>query len=114
MYDGWPEKHPPLLDGVSRIAKVGPTQGLYFDYYATQVMFHIGGEQWKDLNRKMKQLLLDTQRKPEHGHEASSWYEGVQSDPNLDTPGGRLYSTSLAAMILEVYHRHLRIYRPRD
>jgi hypothetical protein len=114
MYDDWPEKHPPLLDGVSRIAKVGPTPDLYFDYYATQVMFHIGGEQWKDWNQKMKQLLLDTQRKAEHGHEVGSWYEGVQSDPNLDTPGGRLYSTSLAAMILEVYHRHLRIYRPRD
>lgn len=114
MYAGWEKEHPPLLDGVSRIAKVGPTQDLYFDYYATQVMFHMGGEPWKDWNQKMKQLLLETQRKPQHGHEAGSWFEGVQSDPNLDTPGGRLYSTSLAAMILEVYHRHLRIYRPHD
>lgn len=114
MYDGWPEKHPPLLDGVSRLAEVGPTQDLYFDYYATQVMFHMGGEQWKTWNQRMKKLLLDTQRQPEHGHEAGSWFEGVNGDDVLDKRRGRLYCTSLAAMILEVYHRHLRIYRPRD
>jgi hypothetical protein len=113
MYDGWPEKHPPLLDGLSRLAEVGPTRDLYFDYYATQVMFHMGGEQWKMWNQNTKKLLLDMQRQPQHGHEAGSWFEGVNGG-GLDTPGGRLYCTSLAAMILEVYHRHLRIYRPRD
>lgn len=114
MYDGWEKGHPPLLDGVSRLAEVGPTQDLYFDYYATQVMFHTGGEQWKAWNESMKKLLLKTQRGREHGHEAGSWFEGVNGDPRLDKPGGRLYCTSLAAMILEVYHRHLRIYRPLD
>jgi len=113
MYDGWPQNHPPLLDGTSRIAKVGPTEDLYFDYYATQVMFHTGGEQWKAWNERMKKLLLETQRQRQHGHEAGSWFAGV-NEGGLDTPGGRLYCTSLAAMILEVYHRHLRIYRPRD
>jgi hypothetical protein len=113
MYDGWPKEHPPLIDGVGRLAKVGPTQDLYFDYYATQVMFHMGGEPWKTWNQRMKKLLLDTQRQPEHGHEAGSWFEGV-NEGLLDKRGGRLYCTSLAAMILEVYHRHLRIYRPRD
>jgi len=34
-------------------------------------------------------------------------------DPH-GSQGGRLYCTSMAAMILEVYYRHLPIYRKRS
>ena len=65
-------------------------------------------------NRKMKTLLLRTQAT--EGHEAGSWYEGVDggfaaTSVSPAEIAGRLYCTSLATMILEVYYRHLPIYR---
>ena len=43
-----------------------------------------------------------------HGHERGSWYFG--GDPHNEQ-GGRLYCTAMCAMTLEVYYRHLPIYR---
>ena len=62
---------------------------------------------WMAWNNKMKDLLLKTQAKKDH--ESGSWQEGV-SGGHWDA-GGRLYCTALATMILEVYYRHLPIYR---
>ena len=44
------------------------------------------------------------------GHEARSWWEGVEQDHGAKV-AGRLYCTSLATLILEVYYRHMPIYR---
>ena len=114
MYLGWQKDHPALLDGVSRLAAIGPTDDLYYDYYATQVLHHMEGAAWVEWNRRMKTLLLRTQATA--GHEAGSWYEGVAGgfSANSVSPAdiaGRLYCTSLATMILEVYYRHLQIGR---
>ena len=56
----------------------------------------------------MRDLLVNSQAKK--GHEAGSWYEGVEGGHGAEA-AGRLYCTSLATMILEVYYRHLPIYR---
>jgi len=108
MYMGWKKDHPALQRGVAVLANKGPTQDLYYDYYATQVMHHIEGDAWIAWNNKQKALLLSTQAK--NGHEAGSWYDGV-SDGHGAHQGGRLYITSLATLILEVYYRHAPLYR---
>jgi hypothetical protein len=108
MYLGWKKDHPGLQAGAERIAKSGPTKDLYFNYYATQIMHHMEGDMWVSWNERMKKLLLETQSKKDH--EAGSWYEGVDSGHGARSTG-RLYCTSLATMILEVYYRHLPIYR---
>ena len=108
MYLGWKKDHPPLQRGVARLAKGGPSTDLYFNYYATQIMHHMEGDIWLAWNTKMKQKLLSTQSNK--GHEAGSWYEGVEAGHGAHS-AGRLYCTSLATMILEVYYRHLPIYR---
>ena len=46
-------------------------------------------------------------RRTTKGHETGSWY--FSRDP-WPEQGGRLYCTSMATMILEVYYRHLPIY----
>jgi len=117
MYLGWKRDHPALRDGVHRLAAIGPTDDLYYDYYATQVMHHMEGDAWVEWNRSMKNLLLRTQATA--GHEAGSWYEGVDGGfaaKSIAPPAiaGRLYCTSLATMILEVYYRHLPIYRTQS
>ena len=108
MYLGWKKDNPALLDGVAYLAKTGPTADLYYDYYATQIMHHMEGEVWIAWNKRMKELLLKAQSNKDH--EAGSWYEGF-SKGHAPEAAGRLYCTSLATMILEVYYRHLPIYR---
>jgi hypothetical protein len=108
MYLGWKKDNPGLQEGAARLSKVGPTDDLYYDYYATQIMHHMEGDIWKQWNEKMKKMLLDSQSK--NGHETGSWYEGFDKGHGPHV-AGRLYITSLATMILEVYYRHLPIYR---
>jgi len=108
MYLGWKKDHPGLQAGAERIAKSGPSKDLYFSYYATQIMHHMEGEMWISWNNKMKKMLLESQATK--GHEAGSWYEGVDGGHGAHA-AGRIYTTSLATMILEVYYRHLPIYK---
>jgi hypothetical protein len=105
MYLGWDHEHPALANGVKRLAKTGPSKtNLYYDYYATQVMRHYGGADWEKWNKTMRDHLVKTQNRK--GHAEGSWLLGKEHTDK----GGRLYCTSLATMILEVYYRHLPIY----
>jgi hypothetical protein len=107
MYLGWKKDHPALQRGVDRLAKMGPSKDLYFDYYATQILHHVEGDRWVGWNNRMRDMLVSAQAKK--GHEAGSWYDGVEGGHGAHA-AGRLYCTSLATMILEVYYRHLPIY----
>jgi hypothetical protein len=107
MYLGWKKNNPALQRGVANLAKAGPSKDLYHNYYATQVLHHLEGDAWTAWNTRMRDLLLNTQAK--RGHEAGSWYDGVDVGHGADA-AGRLYCTALSAMILEVYYRHLPIY----
>ena len=107
MYLGWKKDHPALQKGVMRLAKVGPSKDLYYNYYATQIMHHMEGDVWQAWNTKMRDGLVNSQSKK--GHEAGSWFDGYNAGHGGEY-GGRLYCTSLATMILEVYYRHLPLY----
>jgi hypothetical protein len=107
MYLGWKKDHPSVERGVEILSKRGPTANLYYNYYATQVMHHFEGDAWVEWNAKMRDMLIKSQATD--GHEAGSWYEGFDSGHGPEV-AGRLYITSLATMILEVYYRHLPIY----
>jgi len=107
MYLGWKKDNPALQTGVARLAKAGPNADLYYDYYATQILHHMEGDMWVAWNTKMRDMLVNSQSKK--GHEAGSWFEGYEQGHGPEY-GGRLYCTSLATMILEVYYRHLPIY----
>ncbi len=108
MYLGWKRDNPSLQRGVHWLSKRGPSAGnMYYNYYATQVMRHWEGEEWKVWNQQMRDQLIHSQAK--QGHEEGSWFTG--SGDSGAGPGGRLYCTAMAAMILEVYYRYMPIYR---
>ncbi|MFN9368567.1 MAG: hypothetical protein ACK6CT_07335 [Planctomycetia bacterium] len=107
MYLGWKKDHPALQRGVVALAQRGPSQDLYYSYYATQVVHHFEGDAWRSWNNSMKSLLLPAQAKT--GHEAGSWFQGVNAGHGR-SHGGRLYCTSLATLMLEVYYRHAPLY----
>lgn len=110
MLSGMKRSHPSLQAGVEYLSALGPNKGnMYYNYYATQVMMHYGGEHWRKWNAVMRDHLVNTQ--VQEGHAAGSW--------NLaDAHGkraGRLYMTCLCTMTLEVYYRHLPLYgEPND
>ncbi len=78
---------------------------IYYLYYGTQVMHHYGGPEWELWNDQMRELLIETQHVD--GHRRGSW----TPRENHDRQGGRLYATAMAICCLEVYYRHLPIFR---
>lgn len=108
MYLGWPHDKPELGKGVAYLAKLGPSQDdMYFNYYATQVLHHYEGPHWEKWNGKLRDYLIKTQAK--QGHARGSWFFPEKHALS----GGRLYTTSLCVMILEVYYRHLPLYQEK-
>ncbi len=106
MYLGWKKDHPGIEKGVQYLSQTGPSPGnMYYNYYATQCMRHYEGELWDKWNVKMRDQLVNSQEKA--GHLKGSWH--MQGDHGSDR-GGRLYCTSMATMILEVYYRHMPLY----
>jgi hypothetical protein len=110
QYSGWPQDHPALVSGVKHLLEEHLPRGgrevnMYYWYYATQVMHHMGGEAWQTWNYQMRDLLVDLQETK--GHLAGSW----TPRGGHDTAGGRVYMTALAVCTLEVYYRHLPLYK---
>ena len=104
MYTGWQRDHPGIQTGVDRLMQFAEgNQGLYFEYYATQVLHHYGGISWQLWNERLRNELVRQQHRS--GPEAGSW---LLNGPHDDA--GRLYCTALAALCLEVYYRHLPLY----
>lgn len=109
MYLGWKRTEPGLRQGVRELARRHPPslrdRDIYYWYYATQVLHHWGGAEWRDWNKELSEILVTTQIRS--GHASGSW------DPNTPhgRPGGRLYMTALATCTLEVYYRHAPLFR---
>jgi hypothetical protein len=80
---------------------------LYYWYYGTMAMYHTGGEAWREWNEALQNVLLGKQI--QFGIQKGSW----EPDGVWGGYGGRVYSTALAALCLEVYYRHLPIYEAR-
>lgn len=107
MHLGWSKDTPGLRRGIQLLSESGPIPGnMYFNYYATQVLRHWEGPEWKRWNERMRDQLVASQYLK--GHERGSWYMTERDVGAL--VGGRLYCTAMAAMILEVYYRHMPIY----
>ena len=108
MYLGWSRDISPMREGAKYLAGLGPSRtDIYFDYYATQVLHHFGEPWWEEWNERQREHLIRTQERA--GHEAGSWHF---PDEHGDQ-GGRLYSTAMAILILEVYYRYLPLYGER-
>jgi hypothetical protein len=109
QYLGWTRNDPRLVDGVENLLAAGMDErqpNVYYWYYATQVCHHMEGEPWRRWNAVMRELVPSQQVKD--GPERGSW--NPHDDP-WGSSGGRLYVTCLSIYMLEVYYRHLPIYR---
>ncbi len=80
------------------------TINMYYWYYGSYALFQYGGPDWLKWNEDMKKSLLETQRQG-NIDEDGSW------DPidEWGIAGGRVYTTAIGAMTLEVYYRFRRL-----
>ncbi|MEX0727736.1 MAG: prenyltransferase/squalene oxidase repeat-containing protein [Planctomycetaceae bacterium] len=77
----------------------------YYWYYGTLAMYQYGGDGWKKWNESLRDLLIDEQQTA--GENAGSW----DPLPPWGPYGGRVYSTALCTLCLEVYYRFLPLYQ---
>jgi hypothetical protein len=105
MLLGMDAAHPAAREAMAMLAQSPPDAShpdAYTWYYATLASFHVGGEQWDLWNRQMQGAVLSLQRQ-EAGPLQGSW----DPDPVWGGHGGRVYSTAMSVMTLEVYYRYL-------
>ncbi len=115
IFAGEPRSSPGIKAGVDLLMQQKPlwaeqkgkslsTINMYYWYYATFAMFQFGGKQWREWNEAMKISLLNTQRQGADLDEDGSWDPIDEWGP----AGGRVYSTAIGALTLEVYYRFIR------
>ncbi|MFP6676187.1 MAG: prenyltransferase/squalene oxidase repeat-containing protein [Pirellulaceae bacterium] len=105
MYSGWNLYDARLAKGVKMLEEIGPSPNdVYYNFYATQVMRHYELGDWAGWNEKIREHLIATQARS--GHETGSWFFTEKHA----LQAGRLYTTTLCVLTLEVYYRNLPLY----
>ncbi len=113
--DGWGAQHPGMNAGVEFLTKTwspekGKSYDMYYYYYATQVMHFFEGDTWVKWNAAMRDMLIklqidDVAKPATHG----SW--DPDKAPWMGSGCGRMGTTCMALLTLEVYYRHTPLYR---
>jgi hypothetical protein len=104
---GLPRSNPAGDEAGNYIATDLPGRGpsnFYYWYYATLGMFQLQGDHWQRWKNALEPTLIASQRT--QGELAGSW----DPDTVWGGHGGRVYSTALGALCLEVYYRFLPLY----
>ncbi len=89
----------------------GRPQNFYHWYYGTLGMFQIGGESWEKWNAALLKTLLPNQRTSSVPNDGSVGDVSGSWDPvtTWDPSGGRVYTTAMGALCLEVYYRYAQV-----
>ena len=106
-----PPSHPKMQES-ARFLKLRPMKAespdLYYVYYSTLALYQHQGPIWLDWNERLKEILPQIQSKT--GKNSGSW----NPSSSMTGDGGRVVSTALATLSLEVYYRLLPMYGYRN
>jgi len=78
----------------------GDNKDFYLWYNCTLAMFQAGGKPWERWNPLVRDTIINLQR--HDGCARGSW----DTDSKWGRAGGRIYTTALAVLTLEVYYRY--------
>ncbi len=110
MYLGWRKDDPRLKSGIKWLIEnhlpSSRKKNVYYWYYGTQVMHHFGGKSWETWNQRIRTVLVESQST--RGRYPGSW---SPDKFKWGRQGGRIYTTSMAVCTLEVYYRHLPLFK---
>ena len=93
-----------LLDKTPAWTKDGRID-LFYWYYGALATFQMGGKWWKAWQKPLVRALTDNQ--VEEGHAKGSW----TPDGVWGSSGGRIATTALAVMSLQIYYRYTKLIR---
>lgn len=108
---GYPRDSAASTESIAYLMRNPPRlsdMNFYYWYYGTLAMYQHGGKPWQDWNTSLRDMLVELQ--VQSGPMSGTW------DPQdkWGRYGGRLYSTALATLTLEVYYRLLPLYRMNE
>ncbi|MGA2032934.1 MAG: squalene--hopene cyclase [Thermoguttaceae bacterium] len=105
--------HPACSEAAELLLKEPPSQwnvNIYYWYYATLAIHQLQGAAWDRWNEALRTQLVASQRRTA-GSLAGTW----DPDAVWGGYGGRVFSTALSTLCLEVYYRYLPLYgRPPE
>jgi hypothetical protein len=104
---GLPRQHPACNEAGDFLLGELPSEGnsnLYYWYYATLGMYQLQGNYWQRWNDALREAVVNRQTKD--GPQAGSW----DTNDLWGGYGGRVFTTALATLTLEVYYRFLPLY----
>ena len=86
---------------------------LYYWYYETQAKFHRGHAIWKKWNREFAPTLAANQsiESSQYTWKGEPHKIGYWKSPGEKEDQGKVYSTTLCALMLQVYYRYLPTYK---
>ncbi len=105
---GLRRQHPAGNEAGDYLLEETPGEGdynLYYWYYATLGMYQLQGTHWQRWNDAMRDAVVGRQVKD--GPLAGSW----DTNALWGGYGGRVYTTALATLTLEVYYRFLPLFK---
>lgn len=71
----------------------------YYWYYASLALHQLQDDAWRQWNAKMKARLIELQQPDGSWSTATTW----------GGYGGKVYTTAMACLCLEVYYRHITV-----
>jgi hypothetical protein len=112
---GWAKDRPAMVKGARLVAShlaEDQTRNIYYWYYATQLLHNMGGDDWEWWNPIVREKLIAMQMRG-IGCDRGSWDPELPEADVWGAKAGRLYTTSLSLLTLEVYYRYLPLYQDR-
>ena len=81
---------------------------MYYWYYCTFAMNQWGGKHWTNWKKAIEKALLPNQRK-DTPDKKDNFYGSWDPAGPWGEEGGRVYSTAICALMLEVYYRYAQV-----
>jgi hypothetical protein len=110
MHLGWDKENSNLVQGLKQFAREDPPENdlrsAFFGLLLMRQAADFFDDGWKKWNATIRDDLVALQWTD--GKNARSWYFPKEV---AAASGGRLYHTAMSTMLLEIYYRHMPIYR---
>ena len=90
------------LPKITKVKAMAAAQNSYYWYYGTLLMFQHGGKEWELWNQKLVSILSAEQGR--NGCQKGSF----PAHRKWGHAGGRVYSTALGVLMLQVYYRYAK------
>ncbi|MEZ6197383.1 MAG: prenyltransferase/squalene oxidase repeat-containing protein [Planctomycetota bacterium] len=112
-----PAKHRTLRSGAellrAKLPRWNESEGsidMYYWYYGTLAMYQVGGKHWDAWHRALEDAVVETQRGSRDEGEPDNFTGSWDPKGAWGENGGRVYSTAIMTLSLEVYYLYGKVF----